>query len=112
MSEVVHRNWGWFQVLEENVDSGGMCSKLKVLVVNPGASLSRQYHNHRNELWFVAAGVGKVETDDRYVNLYPSRSLIIEVGEEHRLINTGDKELVVYEVQYGSKCEEEDIVRL
>lgn len=111
MSEVVHRNWGWYEALE-TIDTKELSSKLKVLVVKCGGALSMQYHNHRSEIWFIAQGEGKLETHGQIINLYPGKTVEISVQQHHRLINSGDNELVVYEIQYGSKCEEEDIVRL
>lgn len=119
MSEPVHRNWGWYEVLEENTNVPNpwkpdeFKSKLKVLVVNPGAALSMQYHKKRAEHWFIASGIGKLERDKEHAIqfLYAGQMVHIPTGTWHRLINCGDVELVVYEIQYGSECEEEDIVR-
>ena len=118
--ETVHRNWGWWEVLEENTSPANpwkpreMRSKLKVLVVNPGGALSLQYHKHRAEYWFIASGIGKIERgrSNLIEFLYAGMMVHIQPEELHRLINCGDNELVVYEIQYGDKCEEEDIVRI
>lgn len=111
MSEVVHRNWGWYEVLEEHYGKE-LHSKVKVLVVEPGCSTSLQYHNHRNELWFVAEGEGVAKTVPLNLELYAGRVVNVYLNQHHQITNTGKDKLVIYEIQYGDKCEEEDIVRL
>lgn len=101
------RNWGHYVVLRE-LPPG---VKVKELVVAPGAKLSMQKHAHRSELWFVAQGQAVVYTAyNRYV-LNTHDIYHVARGEWHRLVNETDEPLSVIEIQYGSQCTEDDIIR-
>jgi cytidyltransferase-like protein len=108
----VDRNWGYYEILSET-KTEGMHTKLKKLVVNPGASLSMQYHYNRSELWFIAEGRCKLERQRHNFEILEKGSRAkINQHDWHRLINPTNEPVVVYEIQYGQQCEEEDIVRL
>jgi D-beta-D-heptose 7-phosphate kinase/D-beta-D-heptose 1-phosphate adenosyltransferase len=86
----VERAWGHYEVL---VDTP-WC-KVKRLVVNPGKSTSKQYHNERTEFMF---------SKDFQVMVKP--------GQIHQIVNHDDKDLLeIIEVQTGN-CIEDDIVRI
>jgi cytidyltransferase-like protein len=106
------RPWGYYRVVE----SYNQHVKLKELLVKPGQKLSMQRHFGRNEFWFVAQGVATVWTLHDTARVFCGRykkteSLFIKVGEWHQLENEGTRDLKIIEVQYGDKCEEEDIER-
>lgn len=107
------RPWGYYRVLHEpnkNV-------KLKELTVDPGQRLSMQRHQGRNEFWFVSEGVATVytinrSTDAELIGHYKQHeNLFISSDEWHQLCNETDRPLRVIEIQYGDRCEEEDIER-
>jgi mannose-6-phosphate isomerase-like protein (cupin superfamily) len=52
MGEDGHRPWGYYEVLADLPDC-----KVKRIVVYPGCRLSLQRHKHRDEHWFVLAGM-------------------------------------------------------
>lgn len=92
-------------------------SKVKRLIIEPGKSISMQYHNKRSELWFVEQGVGnlftiKNNTEIKQKTLNKHDYCNISRGQWHRLENIGEGELVVIEVQYGDYCDEDDIIRI
>lgn len=107
------RPWGHYRVLYEN----DITTKVKELVVEPGQSLSMQRHQHRTELWFVAQGVASIFTLDesgalRFVaDVQPHQNHMIFLDRWHQLVNRGDVPLKIVEIQYGDRCEEEDIER-
>ncbi len=105
------RVWGYYR----NLHSDGPEVKVKELTVNPGAQLSMQKHKHRSEHWHVSTGTATVNLDDpenpRTVTLNKHDTLEIPVDNWHQLCNNTDIELKVVEIQYGSNCIEEDIVR-
>jgi mannose-6-phosphate isomerase-like protein (cupin superfamily) len=111
----VQKPWGEYKVLysQENI------VKVKELYVSPGKSLSMQKHSKRNEFWLVVQGVATVWTlNERMTNAKlflgrynPMESLFIKVGEWHQLENQGQEPLRIVEIQYGSECSEEDILR-
>lgn len=112
MSDPVTRNWGYYRVLH----TVGPQVKVKELTVDPGASLSMQRHNNREEYWFVAEGIATVKTlkDDQIYHLGDFglyTSLNIELGEWHQLSNEQTFPLKIIEIQYGTECQEEDIER-
>jgi mannose-1-phosphate guanylyltransferase/mannose-6-phosphate isomerase len=102
----VQRPWGTYTVLEE-----GLGFKIKRIVVKPKASLSLQMHHHRSEHWVVVSGKAEVVNGEHTIALEQNQSTYIPAGNKHRLINTGDSELALIEVQCGSYLGEDDIVR-
>ena len=85
--------------------------KVKRLVVEPGASLSLQMHQHRAEHWVVVRGTAEVTRGTQTYQLQQNESTYIPVKEVHRLSNPGSVPLEVIEVQTGDYLEEDDIVR-
>ena len=108
----VDRAWGYYRVLHE---VPGM--KVKELTVNPGQALSMQRHRDRSEYWIVSEGRCVVNSMMPNGYLLPSRELFthneIEIpkNEWHQLLNPYDAPCRVVEIQYGERCEEEDIER-
>lgn len=105
--EIFQRPWGFYKttVMNEYFQS-------KVICVKPGAQLSLQSHNHREEHWIVAHGMGKVQIDKSFIEIKCGSSLFIPMGAKHRLINTGTEDnLIVTEVQIGDYFGEDDIIR-
>ncbi|MCK9394595.1 MAG: mannose-1-phosphate guanylyltransferase/mannose-6-phosphate isomerase [Methylobacter sp.] len=102
----VHRPWGIYTVLEE-----GPRFKIKCIVVNPGAKLSMQMHNHRSEHWVVVSGTAKITNGEQEIQLEPNQSTYIPKTHRHRLENPGTLPLQIIEVQCGEYVGEDDIVR-
>ena len=120
-----YRVWGYYKVLS---DFSGV--KVKELVVSPSMCLSFQKHEDREEFWCVNSGVARVILSDNYprgdkkiqqdliednsttVILHELETLVIPAGTWHQLINPSKRELSIVEVQYGERCNEEDITRL
>jgi cytidyltransferase-like protein len=107
------RDWGYYRVLHEH----GAEVKVKELTIDPGQRLSMQRHQQRAEHWFVAQGTATVYT----VNRKSDAELLGEFGtydhihidrkEWHQLCNLTDQPLRVVEIQYGDRCDEQDIER-
>lgn len=102
----VHRPWGTYTVLEE-----GANFKIKRIVVNPGAKLSMQKHNHRSEHWVVVSGVATITNNDVELTLKENESTYIPKTHHHRLENRSENPLAIIEVQCGDYVGEDDIVR-
>jgi len=102
----VHRPWGFYESLEE-----GNSWQIKKIVVNPGASLSLQLHNHRSEHWIVVEGNAKVEVNKDIKFLSKNESIYVPIESKHRLSNPSEIPLVLIEVQTGDYLGEDDIVR-
>ena len=107
-----HRQWGHWRVL---YDIPGC--KVKELTVLPERSLSMQRHASRNEHWIVAEGQCVVNQKMSSGYILPGKVLkchdtfIIQKNEWHQLYNPFDAPCKIVEIQYGEKCEEEDIER-
>jgi mannose-1-phosphate guanylyltransferase/mannose-6-phosphate isomerase len=102
----VHRPWGTYTVLEESASF-----KIKRIVVNPGAKLSMQMHNHRSEHWVVVSGKATVTNNNVELTLQQNESTYISKTHRHRLENRGIEPLVIIEVQCGDYVGEDDIIR-
>jgi len=104
----VTRNWGRYVTLDE-----GEGYKVKKLVLSPGKSISLQYHNKRNEYWYVTESTARVQLGDEIFDVQAGRQpVVIERGVPHQLMNMGDKPLMVIEIQYGEYMGEGEIIRL
>lgn len=101
------RPWGEWQVLDEQ---DGF--KVKRIVVHPGQRLSYQTHEHRSETWVVVKGTCTAVLDGETVVAGPGESVIVEIGQAHRITNVHDELLVIVEVQLGAYTGEDDICRL
>jgi mannose-1-phosphate guanylyltransferase/mannose-6-phosphate isomerase len=102
----VYRPWGTYTILEENGNT-----KIKRIVVYPGAKLSLQMHHHRSEHWIVVQGTAKIINGDEVIYLEENQSTYVAKTSRHRLENPGKVPLHLIEVQIGPYLEEDDIVR-
>ena len=101
-----YRPWGWYESI-----ALGPRFQVKRIVVNPGAALSLQSHNHRSEHWIVVEGTAKVTINDDIQLVTENQSVYIPLGALHRLENPGKLALTLVEVQTGSYFGEDDIIR-
>ena len=101
-----YRPWGWYEGI-----ALGPRFQVKRIVVNPGAALSLQSHNHRSEHWIVVEGTAKVTVDDDQKTVTENQSVYIPLGAVHRMENPGKLPLTLIEVQTGSYFGEDDIIR-
>ena len=101
-----HRPWGWYESI-----ALGPCFQVKRIVVNPGAALSLQSHNHRAEHWVVVEGTAKVTIDSEVKIVTENQSVYIPLGAVHRVENPRKLPLTLIEVQTGSYFGEDDIIR-
>lgn len=105
--EVDQRPWGFYKTTVKN----DYC-QTKILCVYPGAQLSLQSHDHREEHWVIAHGKGTVQIESSVFEAQYGNSFFIPKGCRHRLTNLDSKEtLVITEVQIGDYLGEDDIRR-
>lgn len=102
----VYRPWGTYTILEENGNT-----KIKRIIVYPGAKLSLQMHHHRSEHWIVVQGTAKIVNGEQVIYLEENQSTYVAKTSRHRLENPGKVPLHLIEVQIGPYLEEDDIVR-
>lgn len=109
-SPKTQRPWGFYRVLYETPNT-----KVKELVVEPGQSLTMQRHQYRNEHWHIVEGVATVTEERQSSNskntYYKHNTVNIPTGVWHQLKNNETQPLKIVEIQYGEKCEEDDIER-
>ena len=106
------RPWGYYRIVHEVPGC-----KVKELTVSPGASLSMQRHQERAEFWLVSSGTATVYTINRSTDaeltgvFHRHEFLHISPNEWHQLVNEDSSPLKIVEIQYGDRCEEDDIER-
>ncbi len=102
----VEKPWGRFEQYTHNLP----CT-VKIITVSPGGTLSRQYHNKRDELWVVLDPGACVELDGKVLHPEAEERLFIPRETVHRLSSAGEAEVRVLEISFGH-FDEDDIVRL
>jgi mannose-6-phosphate isomerase len=80
--------------------------------VTPGARLSYQRHQKRQEHWFIVSGVATVTLDGESFEKHPGETVDVATGVLHRIGNEGSEQLVFVEVQTGTYFGEDDIERI
>lgn len=106
------RPWGYYRVLH---DTSG--TKVKELTINPGQSLSLQKHKNRTEFWHITSGKCAVEQKMSSGYTLPAAELekhsqlFIPANSWHRIYNPYDQPCTLVEIQYGTRCDEDDIER-
>jgi mannose-6-phosphate isomerase-like protein (cupin superfamily) len=102
----IERPWGWYRTL---LSKDGY--KVKEIYVKKNQQISLQYHHHRSEHWIVVTGNGKVEVDAGVKDITVGDYIFIPVESKHRIYGENGGIMIV-EVQIGSLCDENDIVRI
>jgi D-beta-D-heptose 7-phosphate kinase/D-beta-D-heptose 1-phosphate adenosyltransferase len=115
-TQKTEKDWGFYRVLDDK-----KVFKTKELVIHPGKSLSDQRHLYRNEHWYVLNGellmhtqkeLGLITVVPReHIVMKPHDTLLIKAKTWHKPVNIGKKPCHVIEIQFGERCEEEDIER-
>lgn len=101
------RPWGYFEVLYADESSW-----LKRIVINPGQSLSYQYHQHRIEYWWPEGNGIRAIVGDFDFELAPSCTpRAVTPFTKHRLYNPCQHPVSVLEWAVG-RPDENDIERL
>jgi len=101
-----HRPWGYYCVLADEPDH-----KVKRIIVYPKQRLSLQRHKHRREHWYVVKGEAIVTRDDEEISLKAGQAVDIPLKAWHRIMNSGDENLLIIETQTGDYFGEDDIER-
>ena len=89
------KSWGSFTVLDVQHDS--MTIKVELL---PGHRLHYHSHEHRDEVWTVMSGEGRVILDEEESSVRPGSVVTMPAGCKHTII--ADTRLSVIEVQLGT----------
>jgi len=103
---LIHKPWGCYTDYFR-----GEQVAFKRLDINTHESISYQYHELRDEVWYVVSGIGLLTIDDTISVMEPGDSVCIKRGQKHKIECTSADSLVIYEMQMG-RPSEDDIVRL
>ena len=103
----VTRPWGRFKTI-----NSGENFQVKHIRVEPGQTLSLQYHHYRSEHWTIVSGKAEVTVGSDVQTLQANDAVYIPVEAIHRISNPYDEPVELIEVQCGSYLGEDDIVRL
>ena len=106
MKTIVNKPWGSFEIINE-----GKKYTVKKIIVNPGGQLSLQSHKHRSEHWLIAEGIAEVTNNDETFNLKENQHIFIPQRAKHRLTNRENQNLIIVEMWFGDKLDENDIKR-
>jgi cytidyltransferase-like protein len=103
----IKKPWGRYKNLFKNKDF-----LIKVIIIHPGAELSRQYHEHRKEVWIMLRGKLFLQIGNESITLLPGDYIGIDKENIHYAKNYSDSDALFAEVQLGDKISEGDIVRV
>ena len=101
------RPWGRYEVLTDTPTY-----KVKSIWVEPGHRLSLQRHQQRREHWYIVAGVADVVLGEETFKATAGQSVEVEIGQLHRIGNSGTETMIFIEVQTGTYFGEDDIERI
>lgn len=104
-SRVAEKSWGEYSVLDVQ-------PKAKIIraSLTAGQSMSYHYHEHREEVWTVIKGNGKVVIDDIEQEVTVGDVVSISAGCKHTLKAETDMEVI--EVQIGDELSKDDKIKL
>lgn len=100
------RPWGKFRTYPYQ-----QARNIKIITVNPGESLSYQYHNHRSEFWVALDKGLEITVGEKVWTLGIHEEVIIPKKTPHRLRCIGKKPARIMEIWIGDS-DESDIIRL
>ena len=106
MNSIVEKPWGSYEVLKSEKNF-----LVKKIFVKAGGVLSLQSHEHRSEHWIIAQGQAEVTIDAKVSILNENENIFIPKGSVHRMANKTNNDLVIIEMWYGQKLDENDIKR-
>lgn len=100
------RPWGKFRSFPL-----GQAGSIKIITVNPGETLSLQYHNNRSEFWIILDRGLEVTAGNRVWRPTMDEEIFIPRKVPHRVRCFGKRPARIMEIWIG-KSSESDIVRI
>lgn len=109
----VERPWEKFIVLDTVQDKNDMVHRQKLLVIKPNVALQLHKHTGYAELW-----IGESEFDYRLENdkgelitatAKPFSRVFVPKNRKHTIINNGNEELRIFELQTGIILDDDNI---
>ena len=105
-NEIGERPWGTWRCM-----AVGDNFVVKLITVNPHASLSLQMHDFRTEHWTVVKGTPTITIGDVKKEYSFGQSVDIPAKTKHILENLTNDILEIIEIQMGDILDEKDITR-
>ena len=106
MKSTINKPWGSYQIIEEGTEY-----IVKKLFIKENQETSLQSHDHRSEHWIVVNGTAEVTIDKETKVVETNQSVFIPSKVKHRIANRSKQDLIIIEVWFGTKLDEEDIIR-
>ena len=103
---MIETSWGGYYVIDE-----GDGRQVKLLSINPGACMSYQSHDHRDEMWNVVRGDLWMCLEGQDIMFSTGESFVVAQGERHAAFNRSGSTVEVIEIWLGSDLREDDIHR-
>ena len=101
------RPWGTYEIIYNDATNW-----TKLLTVEPGESLSLQYHHYRAEYWLPLDIGLQARIRNEFLDLQPGVRYTVPRETVHRLMNPSHRPARLIEVAVGPVVSETDIVRL
>ncbi|OPL07659.1 MAG: hypothetical protein AVO33_04210 [delta proteobacterium ML8_F1] len=104
------KRWGSYSVLSEETLADNRRCITKRLTIERGKGISYQYHFHRDEIWTIISGKGRLTIDGEESLIGSGDIVKIPAHVKHAVVALETMTLI--EVQIGSVVSERDIIRL
>ncbi len=101
-----NRPWGKFRQYPHE-----RAASIKIITVNPGGTLSLQFHRRRSEFWVILDPGLEVTVGQKIWRPAVGEEVFVPREDLHRLRGVGDRPARVMEIWLGPS-EESDIVRV
>ena len=99
------RPWGDFLEFIKNQKA-----TVKILDILPKEETSLQYHQKRDEFWYLIRGKIRAMVEDKENNLEIGNHLYIKKRQKHRLINDSQELAAILEISFGEFEEEDEVI--
>ncbi len=101
------RNWGRFDVLEQDRITGYQVSKVSVFA---GKTILSHLHEKKSETWCVIGGKAKALIDGKEIFLAIGDTVQVGAGMQHQVSCISDEDFVFIETSTGLSFEKKDTV--
>ena len=98
------KSWGSFRIIDIEEDSLTICVSL-----NPGHGMNYHSHTHRDEVWTVVSGTGRVILDEKESLVSAGDVIRMPAGVRHTVI--AETALRIIEVQIGREISVTDKIK-
>jgi oxalate decarboxylase/phosphoglucose isomerase-like protein (cupin superfamily) len=109
----VERPWGKFIVLDTVQDKNDMVHRQKLLIIKPNTALQLHKHTGYAELWISESEFDYTLENDKgeltTATAKPFSRIFVPKNRKHTIINNGNRELRIFELQTGIILDDDNI---